>query len=329
MSEPRQQALQLILLQLLPADHTTVGNITLFSQLKAATLAAGMAPVTEDDFKDARDALVADATAVKGKGRGGSLARATGEERPDFALKPEEVTPDMLAAAAKAAAAKATKPAKSKTTPQATPPGEPQVLAYRHADRRKNNPEVCLVNEASDPEQAKTPWAYDPHLDPALQFDSARAGAEQLIDDALAGNDPAAMRHALEELRRMSAPYLAWTGKAERTSFEVDTVSLHVHERIDAMSILSAASKRQSATNKVAAHASNTGPKCQKCINFVPKLNHSQGFQPGLFEAPFESMPLRAAVDFYKHDRGWANRLVAKNCSTFKRNLIRLAASGN
>jgi adenine-specific DNA-methyltransferase len=144
------------------------------------------------------------------------------------------------------------------------------VLAYRHADRRKNNPEVGLVNEASDPEQAKTPWAYDPHLDPALQFDSARAGAEKLIADALAGDDPAAMRHALEELRRMSAPYLQWTGKAERTSFEVDTVSLHVHERIDAMSILSAVSKRQNAMKKGA----------RKYGGYRPKTTLHKAFSP-------------------------------------------------
>ena len=186
------------------------------------------------------------------------------------------------------AAAKTTTPKKAKTVRPAAGISDAQVLAYRHADRRKNNPEVGLVNESSDPEQAKTPWAYDPHLDPALQFDSARANAEKLIDDALAGNDPAAMRCALEELRRMGAPYLQWTGKSERTSFEVDTVSLHVHERIDAMSILSAVSKRQGNDKTITA-----------------------GFQPGLFEAPFESLPLRSAIDFYKHDRGWANRLVA------------------
>ena len=184
-------------------------------------------------------------------------------------------------------AAKASKPAKLKVAAPATPPDPAQVLSYRYPDKRKNNPEVGLVNEASDPEQAKTLYAYDPHLDPVLRFDSARAEAETLIDDALAGNDPAALRSALETLRRMSAPYLHWTGKAERTSFEVDTVSLHVHERIDALSILSALSKRQGPTAATA------------------------GFQPGLFEAPFESLPLRSAVDFYKHDRGWANRLVA------------------
>jgi adenine-specific DNA-methyltransferase len=281
---------------------------------------------------------------------------ANAVERPDFTLKSEEVTPDMLLAAASQAAAKARKPAKTKAAPQAPATGDAQVLAYRHADRRKNNPEVGLVNEASDPEQAKTPWAYDPHLDPALQFDSARAGAEKLIEDALAGDDPAAMRAALEELRRMSAPYLQWTGKSERTSFEVDTVSLHVHERIDAMSILSAVSKRhvaqQNAIKKGAAHARSTGATGQNDIkndrhsresgnpgamdsrlrgNDAGGLGNdrhfSQGFQPGLFEAPFESMPLRAAVDFYKHDRGWANRLVSKGCPALKRNLFDLSES--
>jgi hypothetical protein len=32
-----------------------------------------------------------------------------------------------------------------------------------------------MVTPATDPEAGKTRWAYDPHLDPALQFDPARA----------------------------------------------------------------------------------------------------------------------------------------------------------
>ncbi|MDU7586555.1 MAG: DNA methyltransferase, partial [Acidovorax sp.] len=291
-----QQQLQTLLLNLLPADHTTVGNTTLLEQFLAAAQAAGHQPLpTEADFKTAREALVAAGLAVKGKGRGGATARATGAQRPDFAL-------DAPTAPAPAAADKQPKAPKAKPSLKQPDNGDTQVLAYRHPDRRKNNPEVGLVNAESDPEQPKTRWAYDPHLDPALQFDSARAQADALIADALAGNDPAAMRHALQTLRRMGAPYLQWTGKAERTSFEVDTVSLHVHERIDAMSILSSVGKRQNASNLVAASAGGTGARGQKHPNF---------FQPGLFEAPFESVPLRAALDFYKHDRGWANRLVA------------------
>ena len=165
---------------------------------------------------------------------------------------------------------------------------EAQVLSYRHGDRRKNNPEVGMVDPDTDPVQPKTKWAYDPHVDPALQFDIGRAQVEQLIDDALASGDPEVMRRALEQLKRQAEPYLNWTGKAERTSFEVDTVSLHVHERIDPASILNAVRKRLKGENAA-----------------KPKM------QLGLFSAPFENLPLRDAIDFYKHDKGWSNRLIA------------------
>ena len=33
--------------------------------------------------------------------------------------------------------------------------------------------------------------------------------------------------------------------------------------------------------------------------------------QPGLFDAPFENLPLREAIEFYKHAHGWTNRLIA------------------
>ncbi|ECH9271747.1 site-specific DNA-methyltransferase, partial [Salmonella enterica subsp. enterica] len=100
------------------------------------------------------------------------------------------------------------------------------------------------------------------------------------------GNE-ATMRAALEQLKRQAAPYLNWTGKAERTSFEVDTVSVHVHERIDPASILAVIQNRMRADAGKAA----TGD---------------------MFRAWFEEpLPLREAVDFYKHDRGWSNRLVS------------------
>ena len=281
MSESEHNLIQALILKLLPEDHTFLSNKKLLQNVREL----GGVAVTDSEFQAARESLLAEGKIVKGRGPGGSTAHATGDVRPDFDLKAEIVTPDMLIAKPNSKS-----PASGKAKAVDASTGDPQVLSYRHPDRRKNNPEVGLVNEASDPEQAKTPWEYDPHLDPALHFDSARSVAEKLIEDALAGDDPTAMRHALEELRRMSAPYLQWTGKSERTSFEVDTVSLHVHERIDAMSILSAVSKRQGKKDDKAATA---------------------GFQPGLFEAPFESLPLRSAVDFYKHDRGWANRLVA------------------
>jgi len=164
-----------------------------------------------------------------------------------------------------------------------------EVLSYRHDDKRTNNPHVGMVDTHSDGVEGKTAWQYDPHIDPALNFDSSRSTIETLIDDALASGDKDRMQAALEQLNRMQSPYLNWSGKAERTSFSVDTVSLHVHERIDPATILAAVQK---------------------------KLKDGKGksgaaIQPDLFHAPFENLPLREAIDFYKHDRDWANRLIA------------------
>jgi adenine-specific DNA-methyltransferase len=177
--------------------------------------------------------------------------------------------------------------------------GTPEVVSYRHSDKRKNNPEVGMVKPENDPDDHDERWCYDPHIDPALQFDFGRAQVEKLIDDALASGDVATMRTALEELKRYSAPYLNWTGKAERTTFDVDTVSLHVHERIDPASILSAIRKNMK----------NPSPSGRGAG--VRATASQYAYQPDLFAAPFENLPLRDAIDFYKHERGWANRLIA------------------
>ena len=209
-----------------------------------------------------------------------------------FALQPTQ-KPEELPLKPKAAKKPA---ARDKGKGKAAQPDEAAILSYRHGHKRKNNPDVGVVTPETDPEQPKTAWAYDQHIDPELQFDSGRAQTEKLIDDALESGDEAAMRAALVTLKRLQSPYLNWTGKAERTSFDVDTVSLHVHERIDPMSILSAL--RKELKNPSPASGRGAGER-------------GSGFQPGLFEAPFENLPLRDAVDFYKHEKGWSNRLVS------------------
>jgi adenine-specific DNA-methyltransferase len=73
-----------------------------------------------------------------------------------------------------------------------------------------------MVHAETDPDQPKTEWQFDPHLDPELNFDPARASVENLIDDALESGDAERMKDALKELKRLQAPYLNWTGKAER-----------------------------------------------------------------------------------------------------------------
>jgi adenine-specific DNA-methyltransferase len=79
------------------------------------------------------------------------------------------------------------------------------IEQYAHKGKqRANNPPVGLVNPQTDKESGKKTYASDPHLDPQL----------------------------------------VWAGKAERTSFEVPTVSLHVHERIDPRTIVEAVRRR-------------------------------------------------------------------------------------
>lgn len=75
---------------------------------------------------------------------------------------------------------------------------------------------------------------------------------------------------------------MQWAGKAEHTSFEVPTVSLHVHERIDP----------------------------RRIIEQVKKEDESQT-QLSLFETNIETKAFRHAVEFYKHKENWSNRLIA------------------
>ncbi len=114
------------------------------------------------------------------------------------------------------------------------------VEQYAHTgEERTNNPPVGLVTPQNDPDHARKGYEYDPHLDPQLQ----------------------------------------WASKAEHTSFNVPTVSLHVHERIDPKTIIEAVRK-------------------------VP----DDGGQQSLFA---EFKPLREVVEFYKHKDNWSNRLIA------------------
>jgi len=116
-----------------------------------------------------------------------------------------------------------------------------QIEQYEHSkEERSNIPHVGLVTPTSDPDTGeKKKYQYDPHLDPQL----------------------------------------VWAGKAEHTSFEVPTVSLHVHERIDPKTIIETVKKEK-----------------------------DDGGQMSLFS---EKKPLREAIDFYKHKEGWTNRLIA------------------
>jgi adenine-specific DNA-methyltransferase len=278
-----------LILSLAPDDGSSISNGAIMTRLRER-----VPSLSDEDYFAARDALVDDGLLAKGRGRGGSIMRVVdteedgddGEDSWEEDANDEEeegfgLTPTDEPAPRQRAASRGRKPTRK-------PNGPTQVLSYRHGETRVNNPEVGMVHAGTDPDGEKTTWSYDPHLDPVLNFDSARVGIEKLIDDALASDDPERMKDALQELKRLQAPYLNWTGKAERTSVEVDTVSLHVHERVDPATILANAAKRLKGKDAA-----------------------TQWQQPDLFAAPFENLPLRQALDFYHHEKGWSNRLVA------------------
>ena len=158
------------------------------------------------------------------------------------------------------------------------------ITQFKHKKKkRKNNPPIGLVSNETEPlrVEKKKKYAFDEHLSPELNFDSKRAEIEKIIDRGLSGSEQEA-KIALEKLKQMQEPYLNWTGKAEQTSFEVPTVSLHIHEKIDSRAI----------------------------IEKVRKTNSVNYEQLSLFKKE-QIIPENEAIDFYKHDKGWSNRLVA------------------
>src|SRR5215467_10309594 len=101
-------------------------------------------------------------------------------------------------------------------------------------------------------------YRYDDSLDPEMQWDEknpARELGEWLlaqIEEASRLEQPHqfpeprqfgdikvyGLTDAVRELRALSRAFLNWAGKAERTSFDVPTLPLFVHERLSTKAIL-------------------------------------------------------------------------------------------
>src|SRR5882724_5061868 len=151
-------------------------------------------------------------------------------------------------------------------------PTKRPIETYEHTDKKRiNNPPVGLVTQETDP-PLPTHKTYE-YVQPVPSVGRTRPERESK------GPSPAALDYDPH-----LDPQLVWAGKKEHTSFEVPTVSLHVHERIDPSTIIEAVRRRNG--------------------NGVPE-------QPSLFERREENPPLRDAVDFYRHPHGWSNRLLA------------------
>ena len=181
---------------------------------------------------------------------------------------------------------------------------------YRHPEASSLlRPEVGVQAQFRKKKPPAT-YRYDSSLSPALDWDGQNAAREEaeakiaalqdrivelsaaLAPDAVgsisarglsaAWDSLAAAREDLTSLKALSEPFLNWSGKAERLSFDVPTLPLFVHERLSTAAILE--------TLK----------------------GHSRDRQVDMFDLFGESdLPIRDRVlKAYEHRDGWVNRMV-------------------
>ena len=136
------------------------------------------------------------------------------------------------------------------------------VETYTHDDKKRTNNPPVGMAQHDRSEEKVKTYQYDPHLDPTLQ----------------------------------------WAGKAEGTSFEVPTSSIHIHESIKPLNIIARVTKEYS-------HA----------------LEGQMEGQMSMFEAetPAERMRRRReSIEFYQHGVDWTNRMIAGDSLVIMNSLL-------
>ena len=154
-----------------------------------------------------------------------------------------------------------------------------EVKDYRHdSSKRKNNPPAGIAGQGKTPDTPKQEYTYNPHLPPILRsdpdgdVDKLHELIQKAQHETLTPEEAEKIANALKH----HEPWLEWAGKQEAKSFTVDPVALHVHERISAKAIL--------------------------------KVAERENVQRQLFADPQQTY--NEAVEFYKHDVDWTNRLI-------------------
>ena len=153
------------------------------------------------------------------------------------------------------------------------------VAAITYAAKRKNIPPAGLEAHGVVREKPKVRHEFNPHLPPALRFSPDAAAADRLPELlAEARERPLSAEEAdlLAEALRRHEPWLEWSGKRERPWFEVDPVALHMHERVSTQAVLRVLARQD----------------VQRDLFADPQLDYAR------------------AVQFYRHDVDWANRMI-------------------
>ena len=169
-------------------------------------------------------------------------------------------------------------------------------------------------------------YRYDSSLSPSLEWDGQQGGRELgdwllgVIDDAarleppyrfdppreLRGADGSvlasagSLQDAVAQLKRLGKPFLNWTGKAERLSFDVPALPLFIHERLSTKAIVETL------------------------------IGHKKDKQADLFDLfgdpqhPVTDQVLRA----YEHQDRWVNRLILGDSLVVMNSLLQYEGLG-
>jgi adenine-specific DNA-methyltransferase len=171
--------------------------------------------------------------------------------------------------------------------------------SYLHDETAVLRPEVGTQPQFKRRKPPKK-YRYDDSLSPALDWDGRNSGRDlgewllAQIDEAARIDPPhrfpeartfgdivvAGLDDALAMLKGLSAPFLNWSGKAERLSFDVPTLPLFVHERLSTKAIL----------ETLTAHERDRQLELQ------------------LFADP--QLSLAQQLEAYEHTGGWVNRMI-------------------
>ena len=113
--------------------------------------------------------------------------------------------------------------------------------SYKHPEAKSlMRPDVGTQAQFKKKKPPKT-YRYDSSLSPALDWDGQNAAREQgevLIRQVLEAGKLEDAKAAAAKLKVLSEPFLNWSGKAERLSFDVPTLPLFVHERLSTKAIV-------------------------------------------------------------------------------------------
>ena len=170
--------------------------------------------------------------------------------------------------------------------------GQAPVRTVVYPARRKNIPPAGLEAQGMVRDEPPVWLRYNAHLPPVLR--SAPDGdAADRLQELLAAVRQRALTEdeaaALDAAVRQHQPWLEWSGKRETPAFEVDPVPLHMHERVATEAILQVLTRQDVNRNLFA----------------DPQHDYAK------------------AVQFYRHDVDWANRMILGDSAQVMASLAR------